>query len=88
MSIDQVEAYIKSKGWSPEDKTDCSLTATERGSGNGTDCELDPFVVSQAKEMRREIKKRWPESKCGLEAVDEWVIIEVSFPRKKERVGA
>lgn len=79
--INKIEAYLNSNGWSTESKTGYSVTSSERGSGNGTDCDVDPKVIAHAKTLRKEIKTLWPETKCVLDVCDEWVSIEVSLPK-------
>lgn len=77
--LNKIEAYLNKKGWDTDSKTASSLTLSERGGGNGTDCEIDPAVLAQARELRKEIKALWPEAKCTLDICDEWVFIEVSL---------
>ena len=79
MIINKIEAYLNKKGWDTDSKTGSSVTLSERGSGNGTDCEIDPDVLAQAQELRKEIKTLWPETKCVLDFCDEWVFIKVSL---------
>ena len=81
MVIDKIEAYLKENGWASDSKTTYSISFSERGRGNGTDCRVDSAVLSQAKKLCREIRTFWPEAKVVLDICDEWVIIDVSLPR-------
>jgi len=78
ITLKEIETYLNRKGWSTDHSTDTTLEFCERGNGNGTDCEPDPVVVAQAREIRKEIRQRWPSAKCSLEACDEWTHIDVA----------
>lgn len=78
--IKEIETYLNKRGWSTDDSTATSVSVSERGCGNGTDCEPDRAVIAAAKEIRKELRERWPTAKCGLDVCDEWVIIDVSLP--------
>ena len=78
-TLEEIETYLNKSGWSTDDSTATSVHVSERGCGNGTDCEVDPAVVAAAREIRTEIRQRWPNTKCTLEAVDEWVHISVKL---------
>ena len=80
MNIQEIETYLNRAGWSTDDSTATSVHVSERGCGNGTDCIPDPAVVAAAKEIRKEIRERWPTAKCSLEACDEWIHIDVTLP--------
>ena len=79
-TLEEIETYLNKKGWSTDDSTATSVSVSERGCGNGTDCIPDPAVVTSAKEIRKEIRERWPNAKCSLERCDEWIHIDVSLP--------
>ena len=78
-TLREIETYLNKIGWSTDSIDATYLNVSERGSGNGTDCEVDPAVAAAAREIRTEIRQRWPNTKCTLEAVDEWVHISIKL---------
>jgi hypothetical protein len=60
------------------------LRMSECGSGNGTDCEPDPAMLSWARETGRSIRKQWPGVRVTLDTIDEWVCVEVEIDKEKE----
>lgn len=81
-TLQDIEQYLSRAGWTDAEINSeyNELHVSERGSGNGTDCEVDPATYKAAKSLRSEILERWPEVKCSIDTCDEWVYIDIRIP--------
>ena len=59
------------------------LHMSQRGNGNGTDCEPDPAMLDWARDVRRSLREQWPSVRVTLDTIDEWVCVEVRIEKEE-----
>jgi hypothetical protein len=81
--LSQIEALCNTRGFATDDLSAFQLVVSDRGCGNGTDCEIDPVVVSRAKALRLEIHEQFgPQVFVGFDTCDEWVSVIIALKQE------
>ncbi len=79
-TLKEIAALANKRGFSTDSMNveDRMVSVSACGTGNGTDCEVDPDTCKAASALSKELKAKYPDKiKCYFDTCDEWVVIDI-----------